>query len=287
MISSRLTRLLLNRQDRVETALFDPGKFRHYRASAMETKGTAIPGPGRRSGTGGGALGPRLEAVAELVPDGSVVADVGSDHGLLPAALLARGWARRCVASDRNRGRIDRFPVADGLEVRHGPGLGVLRAEDGIEVLTLCGMGARTMLAILGDDRLAALGIRRLVLQPQTEPARLRRWLRRAGWRILAERFVRERGYGYTVISAERGVPFAAPHPTLSPDDLCEAGPCLVRDRDPRVIAHWRGELRRLERIAAGGPTGADGARVDARIRLARRILAALASDEAPPSRLV
>ena len=44
---------------------------------------------------------PRLRAIAALVPeDCQCLADIGTDHGYLPAALLRAGRCRRAIAAD-------------------------------------------------------------------------------------------------------------------------------------------------------------------------------------------
>jgi len=224
----------------------------------------------------------RLGAVAGLVPSGSSVADVGTDSAALPFLLLGENRAARCVATDRSavslneaRGRCRRHVEAGRLELRRGEGLTPLRAADGLDVLVLSGLGARTIVRILDDPRLAELGLGRLVVQPQTEPARVRRFLFDRGWEIVGERMARERGRDYVAIAAE---------PTSGrteleddPELLVEAGPCLLRSRDPIVADHWRRELRRHERLLSRGATGAGRASAGRRIRLARRILERLA----------
>ena len=42
----------------------------------------------------------RLEAVASMVPRDSRVADIGTDHAILPRRLLSSGRAAHCIASD-------------------------------------------------------------------------------------------------------------------------------------------------------------------------------------------
>lgn len=151
----------------------------------------------------------RLAAVAALVPPGSRVADVGTGHGLLALRLRASGRAAHCVATERNtrlltearRRAVDRLP---GVELRAGDGLAALDPADRIDVVVLAGMGSRKMIRILADERLLRLAIRRLVLQPQCEAQRLRRWLADQGFGIVAESRSLERGRSYLVIAAER-----------------------------------------------------------------------------------
>ena len=45
-------------------------------------------------------LGPRLATIASLVPKGSAVLDVGTDHGYLSIGLLRSGRATYVIASD-------------------------------------------------------------------------------------------------------------------------------------------------------------------------------------------
>ena len=152
-----------------------------------------------------------MRAVAELVPAGAAVAEVGTDAAALAVALLDAGRASRCVATDRSpaglaraRRRGTRHLASGALELRLGEGLAPLAAADRLDVLVLAGMGARSMVRILEDPRLAGLALRRLVLQPQTEPARLRRWLGEHGFAIVGESRASERGRDYLVIAAER-----------------------------------------------------------------------------------
>jgi tRNA (adenine22-N1)-methyltransferase len=240
----------------------------------------------RRAGTS--KAGPllaseRLRAAASMVPPGSRVADIGTDHGILPRLLLESGRAVHCIASDRSpvalagiQPAATRDAAAHRLELRHGDGLSVLEADDGVDVIVLTGLGARTIVRILERARPAALC--RLVLEPRSEPARLRRWLRRNGFRIVEERLVVERRRFYTLITAEpAGDESAFDHPTLAPRDVDEVGPCLVRSGDPLVRSYWERRLAEQEhllRLARGG-----AGRVAARSRrdLARRVLAALA----------
>jgi len=197
--------------------------------------------------------------------------------------LLEAGRVAHCVATEIERGRAARPPrleidplLATRFEFRRGFGLRVLEPRDRIEVLVLSGLGARTIVRILEDRSPRELGVRRLVIQPQTEPARLRRWLFGNGYTIVEERMARERGRFYVVVAAEPSVRAARPeHPLLARKDLEQAGPCLVRSDDPLVRDYWREALRADERVLRRGFDGPGKARLLRRLELARRVLAA------------
>ena len=48
-------------------------------------------------------LQPRLQLLADLVPDGSRLADIGTDHGYLPVRLLQDGRIPSAIAADVGR----------------------------------------------------------------------------------------------------------------------------------------------------------------------------------------
>jgi tRNA (adenine22-N1)-methyltransferase len=154
----------------------------------------------------GRGFGPRLRTVAELVPPGARVADVGSGPGILPQALLRTGRCPRCIATERSATRARELealgPIA-GLEVRVGDGLDPLDARDRIQVLAMSGFGGETMARILERGAIDRLGVRRLVLQPQGGAGELRHFLRARGLVVIEERIVVERGRHYLVFAAE------------------------------------------------------------------------------------
>ena len=52
-------------------------------------------------------LSKRLEAIYDMVSQSNVVADIGSDHALLPIALVQSGKVTRAYASEVNTGPYD------------------------------------------------------------------------------------------------------------------------------------------------------------------------------------
>ena len=53
------------------------------------------------------ALSKRLECILSLVPeDVHTAADIGTDHGLVPLALIRRGLCKRVIATDLREGPL-------------------------------------------------------------------------------------------------------------------------------------------------------------------------------------
>jgi tRNA (adenine22-N1)-methyltransferase len=192
-------------------------------------------------------VSPRLAAVASLVPAGSRVADVGCDHGDLARELLRSGHAPFVVGSDVVRA----LRVEDGgVDWRLGDGLAPLAPADRLDVVVLAGMGAATVLRILDRARLDALGVRRAVVQPQTQPPRVREVMLERGFAIVDEASAEVAGRFYAAIAFERGagLPVFA---GLETGDVLAAGPILLSRRDAALRRYWERQRARLARFPA------------------------------------
>ena len=100
-------------------------------------------------------LDARLQAVLDFVPEGGAVADIGTDHGYLAAALIEEGRAEHVIASDLNLGpceaarrTVREQNLKEQIEVRQGDGLTVL-APGEVQTACIAGMGGALMADIL------------------------------------------------------------------------------------------------------------------------------------------
>ena len=158
-------------------------------------------------------LPPRLAAIAAMVPEGTRLADVGTDHGLVPIRLLLEGRIRSAVASDIRMGPLSRAKAnaaahgAENIRFVLCDGLTDIFPEEA-ETVVIAGMGGETIAAILEAAPWARQG-RTLLLQPMTHPELLRSSLAAMSLRIEEERLVRDSGKIYTVIKALPGEPLA------------------------------------------------------------------------------
>lgn len=159
-------------------------------------------------------LSMRLERVATHVPAGARLADIGSDHGYLPVALMRRGAIVAAVAGEvaltpfRAAERTVREnELEQHITVRLASGLAAIEPGDGITAISICGMGGETIRDILDSDKARLSGEERLVLQPNGGEQPLRQWLMENGYRIVCEELLRENRFFYEIIVAEHAGP--------------------------------------------------------------------------------
>ena len=153
---------------------------------------------------------PRLQVLADLVYEGSRVADVGCDHGKL-AVYLAQHGAPLVIATDVSQGSLSKAEALvreSGLqgrvECRRGDGLARIKPGE-VDTLVIAGMGGSTICAILAEGRRVTDEAYRLVLQPMNAIGTVRRWLAENGFALVDEQLVEDDGRIYQVLCAAHG----------------------------------------------------------------------------------
>lgn len=195
------------------------------------------------------ALQPRLALLAELVPPGCRLADVGTDHGYLPVYLLQQGRIQSAIAADigaepleHARRTAEEYGVT-GLALRLCDGLADIRPDE-VDAVAIAGMGGETIIHILENAPWTKDGSHRLLLQPMTKAPDLRRWLSVNGYGFTGERLVWDKGHLYPVLCVRGGS-----CPALTEEQLL----CGVRlADDPLYGAYLARHIEKLCRTAAG-----------------------------------
>ncbi|PWE47251.1 tRNA (adenine(22)-N(1))-methyltransferase [Pseudomonas prosekii] len=198
-------------------------------------------------------LSMRLERVAAHVPAGARLADIGSDHGYLPVALMRRGLIAAAVAGEvaltpfNAAQRTVRESDLDAqISVRHASGLAAIEPGDAINAISICGMGGETIRDILDRGKSRLSGKERLILQPNGGEQPLRQWLMDNGYRILCEELLRENRFYYEIIVAEPAEPM-----TYSAEELY-FGPLQMQTRSPEFLDKWQRILREKHKTLSG-----------------------------------
>lgn len=156
-------------------------------------------------------LTPRLRTIMQQVPEGARLADIGTDHALIPTALLRRGVIQSAIASDLREGPLDsaartakQFEVEHKLSLRLGGGLQTVKPDEA-DTIVIAGMGGETIAQILADDAWALDGAHLLLLQAMTAQPYLRQYLAAHGGVIQKESLCREGQRIYTVMTVVGG----------------------------------------------------------------------------------
>ena len=194
----------------------------------------------------------RLSAAADFVKEGTVAADIGTDHGYLICYLVDRGICKRGFATDINikplesaRALIREMELEEKIETVLTDGLKGL-PEDEIDEVLICGMGGETIIDILKNAKWVKSERVHLVLQPMSRADMLRRWLCENGWNIDSEKAVEAEKHLYTVMSAN----FIGGKEI--PDDLyCLTGE-LLGQSDEFAIKYLRWQANIQRGIASG-----------------------------------
>lgn len=226
-------------------------------------------------------LSQRLEMIAGQVPAGSRLADIGSDHALLPVYLLQQGVIGYAVAGELNDGPLQaaQRQIRDAgagalIEARKGDGLVVISPGE-VDAVTIAGMGGSLIVRILDDGGSRLDGVKRLVLQPNVAEEQVRRWLAGNGWLLTREQCLEEDDKIYVILTADRAA--QAPTQALAqgaegargsaagdglyapvtlgsglavPEDwVYRFGPYLLQQPGEAFFRKWMQEARKLEEV--------------------------------------
>lgn len=158
-------------------------------------------------------LSPRLQTVADWVPQNAKLADIGTDHGYLPVWLLQNGRISEAIAADLRAGPLDaarrtakRFGVEGKVSFRLCDGLTGIEPGE-VDTVAIAGMGGETIAGILEAAPWTKEDETLLLLQPQTAFFELRTYLSKQGYRILKEKIVCEGNRLYIAVMARCGKP--------------------------------------------------------------------------------
>ena len=192
-------------------------------------------------------LSARLACVASLVPAGARVADIGSDHAYLPAALVLDGKIDFAIAGEVVKGpyenavhEIKDHQLEGKVIPRLADGLAAIEPADKVDTITIAGMGGSLIASILEKDKNKLTGIKRLVLQPNVGESQLREWLMNNHYQIMTEKIIEEDNHIYEIIVAEPSVvPFR-----YSKYEL-DFGPFLLENKGPVFRQKWQEYLQR------------------------------------------
>ena len=198
------------------------------------------------------SLQPRLALLASLVPQGAVLADVGTDHGYIPVCLRQRGVIDRAIASDIGREPLEHarrtaeeYGVG-GIDLRLCAGLDAIAPEE-CDTVLIAGMGGETIVGILAAAAFIRDARVRLILQPMTDFSMLREYLAAQGFAVIDEEIVLSEGRMYQCLCAA----YTGESYTLTPLEA-ELGRLNIERRTPLFLRYVRRRKSIVEKQVAG-----------------------------------
>ena len=196
-------------------------------------------------------LSERLKRVASYVPEGAMLADIGSDHAYLPCYLALKGNINGAIAGEVVKGPYDSAKkqvrqegLQDMIDVRLASGLAAIEPADGVTAISIAGMGGPLITAIIEDGKEKLEGVQRLILQPNVHGKAIREWAEANQWAITEEEILKENDKIYEILVLE---------PAASPVHFSEKellmGPILSKEKSPVFNEKWSRESSQWKRI--------------------------------------
>ena len=153
-------------------------------------------------------LSDRMKAIVDMVTRGNTCADIGCDHAYVPIYLYNEGICPKCLACDVKEGpleaakkNIELYNAGAGVETRLSDGLKAVEPGEA-ETIIIAGMGGENICRILKGRPETAAAAKELILEPQSEPEKVRKLLPELGFKIADEDMITESLKFYAIIKA-------------------------------------------------------------------------------------
>ncbi|MBP3892164.1 MAG: SAM-dependent methyltransferase [Solobacterium sp.] len=190
----------------------------------------------------------RLETIANMLPKGKIVADIGTDHGYLPIFLMQKKWAKKVYACDNKQGPLNQaieHIQKEGLEESIIPLLsdGFQKVPLDANCAVLAGMGYFTARDILLEAKERLSDFDYLLVQINQDVPKLRELISEEGWRILDEEIAYDNHKYYICIgfTSQKG-------PKLKEEEIL-LGPSLIDKKSLLFKEYCRYQWEKLDGI--------------------------------------
>lgn len=189
----------------------------------------------------------RLKTIEKMVESERIVADIGTDHALLPVQLVLSGRISKAYAVDNKIGPYQRAVshiksnncessvisiLADGL----------MSVPEDADCWVIAGMGYDTAAMILDQRHHVNIG-QQLIIQVNHGVDKLRSYLMLKGWQIIDEQIIFE-AHHYQIIKAVKVKSVVR----LKPEDIA-FGPLLRREKNSVFTEYWLLQIQKLQKI--------------------------------------
>lgn len=199
-------------------------------------------------------LSKRLQLIADVIAkykQGSVLADIGTDHGYLPCYLVENKIITKAYACDVAKGPLDssketikQYGLENQVFAILGSGLNPI-LDRKVDMISIAGMGSYLISEILDEHRDYLRNVEVLFLQANANNDHLRKYLFANDWIILDEQMVKDAGHIYEVmvVTARRNKAI------IYSDKDIEFGPILMNNQTPLFKEKWQKQYHVYKKI--------------------------------------
>ena len=183
----------------------------------------------------------RLKTIGDLVPLSSYPLDIGCDHALLSIYLVKEKGIKKAVASDNKSGPLKKakenvnfYKVKDKVELIEAEGLNSYK--EGIDTITISGMGGLNINRILENNKSYLKNINTIILSPNNYSIAVKRKLLKLGYYISDEKLVKENNIIYQILVFTKGKKYYSYKKLY-------LGPVLMTKKDELTKEYYKKEL--------------------------------------------
>ena len=153
----------------------------------------------------------RLNEIFNLVDKNSIVADIGTDHGIIPIMLSKFNLAKKIIATDISENSLNKLKEKlkqndniNNIETRVSDGLNSF-FEYEIDTIIISGMGGILIKGILNTNLDIAKTAETLILSPNNSLDVVRKFLVNNNFKIIDEKDVFENSKYYQILKVSYG----------------------------------------------------------------------------------
>ena len=192
----------------------------------------------------------RLKCIANQIDLCHSVGDIGTDHGYIPIYLVNQGKCKTAIASDINKGPVEkaRFNIAiqnmeNVVTCRLGAGLSILKPGE-VDSVIIAGMGGNLIKDIIENDLEVFKSMDYAVLQPVQNAEILRKYVLEKGFVIIDEDLCKDEHKYYEIIKVKFGV-----HPIKKEDIFYEISEELIIKHHPLLKEYTNFKIKKYNKI--------------------------------------
>lgn len=190
----------------------------------------------------------RIEKIAEMVKEGMIVADIGTDHAYLPVLLMQQKKCKKVYACDVAKGpleaankTIEKANLSASITTILSNGFDTIPND--IEGAVIAGMGFMTATMILEKAQNRLDSLKQIIVEINRDTTDMRQWISQHQYTIDDEAYVNDRNHDYVIIS------FTTKKHELYTEEEILLGPILMQQKNESYISYCQKQLAKKQAI--------------------------------------